>query len=86
LTANSIGTQFADELNTVEPSMNGRIGEIPSYFMIDAVMSYKVARWNSNFNLSVKNITDERYISTRRPQGIRVGLPRLVTAGFEFKF
>jgi Fe(3+) dicitrate transport protein len=86
LTANSIGTQFADELNTVEPSMNGRIGEIPSYFMIDAVMSYKVARWNSNFNLSVKNITDERYISTRRPQGIRVGLPRLVTAGFEFRF
>jgi len=86
LTANSIGTQFADELNTVEPSMNGRIGEIPSYFMIDAVMSYKVARWNSNFNLSVKNITDERYISTRRPQGVRVGLPRLVTAGFEFNF
>jgi len=86
LTASSIGTQFADELNTVEPSMNGRIGEIPSYFVIDAVMSYKVARWNSDFNLSVKNITDERYISTRRPQGIRVGLPRLVTAGFEFNF
>jgi len=86
LTANSIGTQFADELNTVEPSMNGRIGEIPSYFVIDAVMSYKVARWNSDFNLSVKNITDERYISTRRPQGVRVGLPRLVTAGFEFNF
>jgi Fe(3+) dicitrate transport protein len=86
LTANSIGKQFADELNTIESSMDGRIGEIPSYFVIDAVMSYKVARWNSNFNLSVKNITDERYISTRRPQGVRVGLPRLVTAGFEFKF
>lgn len=86
LTANYVGSQFGDELNTVEPSMDGTIGEIPSYLVMDAVLSYKVAGWNSSFNLSVKNITDERYISTRRPQGIRVGLPRLVTAGFEFNF
>lgn len=86
LTANYVGSQFGDELNTVEPSMDGTIGEIPSYLVMDAVLSYKVAGWNSAFNLSVKNITDERYISTRRPQGIRVGLPRLVTAGFEFNF
>lgn len=86
LTVNYVGSQFGDELNTVEPSMDGTIGEIPSYLVMDAVLSYKVAGWNSAFNLSVKNITDERYISTRRPQGIRVGLPRLVTAGFEFNF
>ncbi len=86
LTAKYVGAQFGDELNTVEPSMDGTIGEIPSYMVMDAVLSYKVAHWNSAFNLSVKNVTDERYISTRRPQGIRVGLPRLVTAGFEFNF
>jgi Fe(3+) dicitrate transport protein len=86
LTANYVGAQFGDELNTIVPSVNGLIGEIPSYFLVDAVLGYKVAKWNSAFNLSIKNLTDERYISTRRPQGIRVGLPRLITVGFEINF
>jgi Fe(3+) dicitrate transport protein len=34
-------------------------------------------------NASIKNITDERYIVSRRPQGIRAGLPRFFTAGIE---
>lgn len=86
LTANYVGAQFGDELNTIVPSVDGLIGEIPSYFLLDAVLSYKIAPWNSAFNLSIKNLTDERYISTRRPQGIRVGLPRFITAGFEINF
>ncbi|MFN4000187.1 TonB-dependent receptor domain-containing protein [Algoriphagus sp.] len=86
LTVNYVGAQFGDELNTVIPSVNGLIGEIPSYFVVDAVMNYKIIPWNAAFNLSIKNLTDERYISTRRPQGIRVGLPRFITAGFEINF
>jgi Fe(3+) dicitrate transport protein len=86
LTANYTGAQFGDELNTITPSVDGLIGQIPSYFLVDAVVSYKIAPWNSAFNLSIKNLTDERYISTRRPQGIRVGLPRFITAGFEINF
>lgn len=80
------GSQFSDELNTEEASANGRTGEIPSYFVLDAVASYDVKKWNTQFNLSVKNLTDERYIASRRPQGIRVSLPRLITAGVGFSF
>ncbi len=86
LSANMVGNQFTDELNTVAPSANGRIGLLAAYRVYDAVFSYNVSKWNSRFNLSIKNLTDERYIVTRRPQGIRVGIPRFITAGYEFKF
>jgi Fe(3+) dicitrate transport protein len=39
-----------------------------------------------SLSLAVKNLLDERYIVSRRPQGIRVGLPRFITAGLDFKF
>jgi len=86
LTYNFVGDQFGDEINSIEPSANGRTGLIPSFFTLDAVLGYELKARNLGFNLSVKNLTDERYISTRRPQGIRVGLPRFVTAGVNFKF
>ncbi|MBX2970287.1 MAG: TonB-dependent receptor [Cyclobacteriaceae bacterium] len=81
-----VGNQFADELNTATPSNNGRIGEIPAYNLLDATLYHRILKYNAQFNLSVKNLTDERYIATRRPEGIRVGLPRFITAGFEIKF
>ncbi|AFL86014.1 outer membrane receptor for Fe3+-dicitrate [Belliella baltica DSM 15883] len=86
LSMNYVGEQFGDELNTVVPSLDGRIGKIDAYTIFDAMLSYDVERWNSRFNLSIKNLSDERYIATRRPQGIKVGIPRFITAGYEFKF
>lgn len=86
LVGNFVASQFGDELNTVEATADGRIGLIPSYKVFDAVLNYDVSKWNSRFNLSIKNLTDERYIATRRPQGIRVGIPRFITAGYEFRF
>ncbi len=80
-----VGNQFGDELNTVTPFNNGRIGEIPAYFVMDASVYQRIPKWNALLNLSVKNLTDERYIATRRPEGIRVGLPRFITAGIEIK-
>ncbi|MCU0397862.1 MAG: TonB-dependent receptor [Cyclobacteriaceae bacterium] len=80
-----VGNQFTDELNTVVPSNNGRIGQMPHYNVLDATLYHRIPRINAQLNLSVKNLTDERYISTRRPEGIRVGLPRFITAGFEIK-
>lgn len=86
LGANFIGNQFTDELNTVVPSANGRIGQIPAYFTMDGTVAYNVKKWNTTFSLAVKNITDERYLVSRRPQGIRVGLPRFISAGVAYKF
>ena len=86
LTHTYVGDQFADELNTIAPSNNGRVGKIGSYNLVDATLYHKIPAINASVNLSVKNMTDERYMTTRRPEGIRVGLPRFITAGFEIKF
>ena len=86
ITANYIGKQFADELNTISPSPDGRNGLIPAYHTFDANLFYSSDRWNTTFTLSIKNLTNERYIANRRPQGIRVGLPRWVNFGVEYRF
>lgn len=86
ITNTYIGDQFTDELNSITPSNNGRVGEIPAYHVWDATVYHRMPSLGATLNLSIKNLTDERYISTRRPEGIRVGLPRFITAGFEIKF
>jgi Fe(3+) dicitrate transport protein len=86
LSGNYIGEQFTDELNTSIASANGRTGQLKSRYIIDANAFYRIPKTNASLNLAVKNLSNERYISTRRPEGIRVGLPRLVTAGFEVSF
>ncbi len=83
---NYIGDQFTDELNTVAPSNNGRIGLLDAYYTLDGGIQYYVDKINTTFSISIKNMTNERYISTRRPQGIRVGLPTFVSLGIDTKF
>lgn len=81
-----MGEQFTDQLNTIDPSGNGRIGKIPSYHLLDATLLYDIPSINTSFNVAVKNLMDERYIVSRRPQGIRVGIPRFITAGVNINF
>lgn len=83
---NYTGQQFADELNSVNASADGRIGLIPSFYTLDATVYYTLEKIRTTVQLSVKNLTDERYIASRRPQGIRVGLPRWVGLTLEHKF
>ncbi len=78
--------QFTDEINSTLASADGRNGLIDSRWVHDLTISYKVPAWNTGFHVAIKNITDERYIASRRPQGIRVGLPRLLTIGADFNF
>lgn len=85
LTNTFVGAQFTDALNTVVPSANGRIGKLDRYFLTDLQLIYSFPKAESlNLNLSVKNLTNERFISSRRPQGIRVGLPRFVSLGLDW--
>lgn len=84
LSATYVANQFANEVNSVAASTNGRIGEIPAFALVDFNANYFVGFLNSNLSLTVKNLFDERYISTRRPEGIRVGLPRFVTFGLNY--
>lgn len=83
LTANYIGAQFSDELNTIIPNANGRSGKIESRLITDFNLFYNLPKQKLSIHLSAKNLGNVRYISTRRPEGIRVGLPRLITAGLE---
>ena len=78
--------QYGDELNTVIPSANGRIGAIDAWFLLDVAAGYQFKKLPLRLEASVKNVTDERFIVSRRPQGIRVALPRLFFVGLEYRF
>lgn len=75
------GAQFTDVLNTVAASANGLKGRLDAWQVWDTGLSWDNPGRGLELTCSVKNITDVRYIHTRRPQGIRVGLPRMVFVG-----
>lgn len=86
LSATYVGEQFTDELNTSQTSPSGETGKMPSFITMDFTASYLISDINSNIYFSVKNLFDERYIASRRPQGIKVGIPRFISAGIEITF
>ena len=86
LSGNFVGKQFADELNTVAASADGRNGLLASRYITDLSAFARLSKKQVLFSFSVKNLTNERYIASRRPQGIRVGIDRQIVAGIELKW
>ncbi|MCA1801335.1 MAG: carboxypeptidase-like regulatory domain-containing protein [Rhodothermaceae bacterium] len=87
LTATYIAEQYGDVLNLGDGSLNGRQGTLDSYLVLDARALVRIPRVTGlSLSVAVKNLLDERYIVSRRPQGIRVGLPRFITVGLDFSF
>lgn len=87
LDASFVGAQFSDNFETVAGSANGRIGEIPAFRVYDVTLQYDIPGLTGAVLFGgVKNLTDARYIASRRPEGIRAGLPRLVTLGLSYGF
>jgi Fe(3+) dicitrate transport protein len=80
------GEQFTDLINSVEPHPNGRTGMIPAFNTLDFSVFHKIEKWNTTLSFSIKNLTNERFIVSRRPQGIRLGLPRYISGGLEYRF
>lgn len=78
------GKQFTDQLNSLSPSNDGLIGIIDGYNLLNFSGKYSFIDSKIALNFKVNNILDLRYISSRRPQGIKVGLPRIITAGIDF--
>jgi Fe(3+) dicitrate transport protein len=76
-----VTSQFSDNFETVEPSANGRRGLIPAYSVWNVTGGYPIARSGVTVTASVKNLFDSTYIASRRPEGIRAGLPRMVQIG-----
>lgn len=65
---------------------SGRIGSIPAYQTMNLNLGYEIPKTNMSFSLQIRNLLNERYIITRRPQGIRVGMERMFIAGLDWKF
>jgi Fe(3+) dicitrate transport protein len=86
LSGNFVGKQFADELNTISASADGRNGLLASRYITDLSAFVRLSKKQILFSLAVKNLTNERYIASRRPQGIRVGIDRQVVLGMEVKW
>ena len=86
LSGNFVGKQFADELNTVVASVDGRNGLLTSRYITDLSAFARLSKKQILFSLALKNLTNERYIVSRRPQGIRVGIDRQIVAGIELKW
>lgn len=86
ITANYQSSMFTDLANTVAPSANGRIGAIDGRVITDVTVYFTEKNTRLTFTLAMKNLTDERFIASRRPQGIRVGLPRYIMGGISWHF
>ncbi|MEX0981964.1 MAG: hypothetical protein WDZ47_07755 [Bacteroidales bacterium] len=74
------------DYNYQQATLNGRIGIIRAHFVADATAWYRPGNTGLEFTLAVKNVLDERYIASRRPQGIRVGMPMFISEGISYTF
>jgi Fe(3+) dicitrate transport protein len=81
-----VADQFADNFETVEPSIDGRVGLIPSYDVWNVTTQWEMPRTGLTLFGSVKNLFDAEYIASRRPQGIKPGMPRQLIAGVRTTF
>ena len=80
-----IGEQFGDDLNTVTPTPDGQRGLIPSATIVNATVNIDVPMLNSTFFVTLKNAFDRDTI-VDRSRGILPGSPRLLQAGFTFRY
>lgn len=85
LYATYVGTQFADQANTVAPSADGTRGRIDSRWLLDFTLRWRVRGGPLTLFASVNNLLDEVYITSRAPRGIFAGAERHAFFGFELE-
>lgn len=88
LDSSYISSQFADNNETVLPSMDGTVGILPGYTLWNFNTDYSIQR--ERFQLrpyfTVKNVSDLVYIASRAPQGIQPGMFRQANIGLRISF
>ncbi|HKZ01998.1 MAG TPA: TonB-dependent receptor, partial [Pyrinomonadaceae bacterium] len=81
-----VGSQFAEDLNRLDPlNTSGQTGLIPSYTIFNTTANYRVERLHSTFFVTVKNLFDRLYIADRT-RGLIPGLGRAIQTGVKFNF
>jgi len=81
-----VGRQLADKENTVYPSADGLVGEIPSYLVLDGRIAYTLRRTGLTAYVAAKNIGNQIYIASRSPSGIQPAGYRQVFFGIEWNW
>lgn len=80
-----VGSQFADDLNTIAPIANGQRGFIEKQNYWNATVNYAVERLKTTFLVTVKNLTDITGI-VDRSRGILPSMGRTAQAGVKINF
>ena len=78
-------SMLTDDLNTVPVVDNGQRGLIPSYTIWNISAQYDFRGTGLSVFTTLKNATDELYV-VDMSRGLIPGMPRLVQAGFEYRF
>jgi outer membrane receptor protein involved in Fe transport len=81
-----VGSQFADEVNTVPVDVTGRVGEIKAHHLIDASVRYRHAPTGLTGFVSAKNLLNQIYVGSRRPDGIFPAGFRQVNVGLRWDY
>lgn len=79
-----VGSQFTDDLNTLEVSSNGQRGKIPAFVIYNLALNYDLPFVPATLFFTVKNLTNELYIADRT-RGTLPGTPRLFQGGFSYR-
>jgi len=90
ITGSYVGETFTSA-NNVDGQLNGngnpdaRFGKTDAYFVMDVSAFYRIQDGVKLF-AGVQNLLNERYISSRQPEGPRSGMPMFAYAGLEMNF
>jgi Fe(3+) dicitrate transport protein len=81
-----VDRQFADDINSIEPDITGRVGALDGYHRLDANIRYTNALTGLTATLSVKDLLDRPFIISRRPEGIFASGFRQITFGLRWDY
>ena len=85
LNAYHVSSQYADSVNTVEESNDGKKGLIPAFTTLNWSVVYSPQKHLKLFGI-VRNLFDKKFISGRSPDGIFPGAERNFEIGLAYQF
>ncbi len=91
-----VSSQFVDAANTVNENIvdqtvngvtykAGELGRIPAYMTLNLSTKYFIDK-NTQLFAAIRNLTNEKYIASRHPNGIFPGVARNMEIGISYKF
>ena len=81
-----VGKQYTDGTNTQGEDITGAAGALSPWTIVDATVHYHHRPSGLTLRLTAKNLLDETYIQSRRPNGIFPGGFRQLMAGVRWEW